>query len=280
MENSKFSEIKKLLRLSGILLIFGLMVSALIFIMIPTSNSKPILNGLFEEDCLSVPSTLGNKTVVLRIDDIQAYTWRETSIKMIQEAASRNVPVTLGVIPTGLNDDRELVTFLKNRRCQAEFALHGLTHNSENGPEVPEFGSYSKDEAFNKIKEGQKTLQYITSASIVSWIPPLNIQSTGTIEALGELGFTHLSAEGKNKFDYDATTFIYGSNILVSPEDVVATCQKVFEKKSHCIIMLHPQDFATGLDHNEEKYQQYYVGLLDALGQQGVTFARLKDIPL
>ncbi len=41
--------------------------------------------------------------------------------------------------------------------------------------------------------------------------------------------------------------------------------------------MLHPQHFASGLDHNEELYQQYYISLLDQLKEAGVSFAKFND---
>ncbi len=280
MKRDTFKEIVKYLRLAGIFLVFGLMVTVLWLILNPFSNSESVTTIFADKKCEQVANTISEKTVVLRVDDIQAYTWRETSMKMIDDAISRNIPLTLGIIPINLSDDVELVSFLKDKRCQVEFGLHGLTHSAPAGAATAEFGEYTKEEALSKIAEGQRMLTAITPDQIVSWIPPLNIQSSGTIDALRELGFTHLSAEGEGKFDMDAYTFIYGSNVLVSPEKVVEKCKSAFESSNHCIIMLHPQDFAIGLNHNEEKYSKYYLGLLDALAKEGVTFARLKDLPL
>ncbi len=280
MEQNKLNKLKTLLRLMGIFLVFGLMVGGLWLAMNPFSNTETITSAVPDTDCLPIESNLSDKTVVLRVDDIQAYSWRETSMKMITEAASRGIPLTLGVIPTGLSEDGELVTFLKNYSCQVEFALHGLTHNAEEGADMPEFGTYTKDKASSKIASGQLLLDSITADSIVSWIPPLNVQSIGTREALRELGFTHISAEGTGKFDYDAATYRYDVNTLVSPLDVIKSCNKTFETSTHCVVMLHPQDFATGLNHDEEKYTQYYETLLDVFEKEGVTFSRLKDLPL
>lgn len=280
MEHSKSSESFKLLRLASIFILFGLMVTGLWFLMNPFSHDKNSIVLLPESECLPVASNVSNRTVVLRIDDIQAYAWRETSMKMITDATDRNIPITLGVIPVGMGEDTQFVNFLKNYSCKIELALHGFTHNSKKGEDVPEFASYSKKEALTRIKEGRNLMRSITTEPILSWVPPLNIQSTGTIEALSELGFTHSSAEGEGKFDMNASTYIYGSNVLVAPEKVVESCRKAFETSSYCIIMIHPQDFANGLIHNQEKYQQYYLELLDALTKEGVTFSRLKDLPL
>ena len=280
MKRYSFKEIAKFLRLVGIFCVFGLMVSGLWLLFNLFSNTESMVDLLEGKKCEPILSALSDKTIVLRVDDVQAFAWRETSMKMITDAATRNIPLTLGIIPLGLIDDVELVSFLKYNSCIVELGLHGLTHNAPEGAETPEFGTYSKEEALLKITEGQRLVTSITSDPIVSWIPPLNIQSEGTIAALKELGFTHLSAEGDGAFDMDAFTYSYESHVLVSPDTVIEKCKKTFETSKHCVIVLHPQDFADGLIHDDEKYNKYYLGLLDALAQEGVTFARLKDLPL
>jgi predicted deacetylase len=201
-------------------------------------------------------------------------------MKMLADAKARSIPLTLGVIPLGLNEDAELVSYLKTNACTVELGLHGFSHDGGEYEEYPEFGTSTKEEANVRILQGLDILKNITADQIVTWIPPLNEHSEGTIAALGQLGFTHLSSEGKGVFDYDAATFTYTTDSLVSPEEVIKQCTSAFKTSTYCIIMLHPQDFAEGLMHSQEKYEQYYLGLLDAFVREGVTFSRLKDIPL
>ena len=235
-------------------------------------NAKP---------CLPIKGTVSDKTVILRVDDIQPYTWQETTKHMISDAEKYGIPLTLAVIPQHIADDAILVEFLKARACTHEFALHGWDHR--NGGEFgtqAEFGSLTKTEATERIVPGIKMLERITKDPVLTWVPPLNVQSEGTTEALYELGFKYLSTEGKKRFDYDATTFNFITSSLVSPEIVAAQCEEAFRTDTICIIMLHPQDFANGLDHSEEKYNTYYIGLIELLRSKGYTFARFKDIPL
>ena len=42
--------------------------------------------------------------------------------------------------------------------------------------------------------------------------------------------------------------------------------------------MIHPQDFADGLDHSQEKYERYYLGLIEAMIKEGFTFARFNEL--
>ncbi len=276
-KNKKFSDI---LRPLVILVVFGVMVWGVVFFGFLDNQLKSVDNVVKNISCVPVVSSVSDRTIVLRIDDIQAYAWGETSQKMITDASMRGIPLTLGVIPLGLNEDNELVSFLKANACSVEFGLHGLTHHRGEDAELPEFGIATKVEALVSIKEGREILKTVSTEPVVTWIPPLNVHSEGTIEALNQLGFTHLSSEGKGALDYDAATFSYDSDSLLSPDKVIDSCKKTFEKSSYCIVMLHPQDFADGLVHNQEKYKVYYLDLLDAFTREGVTFSRLKDIPL
>lgn len=235
-------------------------------------------DGTVISHCEKIPSVVSEKTVVLRIDDIQAFTWIETSKRMIEDALSRSIPLTLGVIPAGFLNDREMLDFLRERACSFDVGLHGWDHGAGEGGMYPEFGELSKDHAYSRIVPGIEVIKSITDEPVVTWIPPLNIHSEGTIEALHELGFKFLSTEGKGEYDYDAATFNYSTNTLIPPTQVVDDCEKAFKTDTKCIIMLHPQDFTNGPDHDEQKYTEYYLTLIDMLKEKGYTFARMRDL--
>jgi predicted deacetylase len=149
-----------------------------------------------EVACTPADREKSDRMVVLRVDDIQAYAWRETSMRMIEDAENNGIPLTLGVIPAGLSADSELVAFLKEHRCHHEFALHGWNHAGGEGGDQPEFRDLTKQEAYDRIVPGIAMLHEIVDDPIVTWIPPLNVHSKGTEEALRELGFVYLSTEG------------------------------------------------------------------------------------
>jgi peptidoglycan/xylan/chitin deacetylase (PgdA/CDA1 family) len=267
-------------RVTAIFLVLGAMAGGLLFLVL-SPNKTVIINDISRQPtCLPLSGTVSNKTIILRVDDIQAYSWSETSKRMVIDAGELGIPLTLGIIPVGLQDDVEIITFLKAQACRHEIALHGLTHSGGEDGTLPEFASYTRDEAYQSISTGLDILRGVTSDKVVTWIPPLNVHSQGTIDALTELGFKYLSAEGVGAFDYDASTFRYDTTALVPPEKIVEACLTTFETSPYCIIMIHPQDFAEGLVHDKAKYDQYYLALLRSLKDEGVTFARLKDLPL
>lgn len=264
-------------------LTFAVFIFALKFDHVPSVFDSEVVDqtsqtqNSSDEVCESVPITLSDKTVLLRIDDIQAYTWHETSFRMITDAEERGIPLTLSVIPKGLSDDVELVSFLKEHACNLEFALHGWDHGASLNHELPEFLHLNRDAAAERVERGLSVLEELTDEPIVTWVPPQNAHSSGTAAAVKELGFEFISTEGEEKWDYDATTYDYGTNELLEVETVVSSCEEQLKTDNTCIVMLHPQNFTDGPDHNEALYQEYYIKLLDELQAKGYSFARFKD---
>src|SRR5690606_17222076 len=83
--------------------------------------------------CHPIDIKHGEKTIVVRLDDVQATLFKETAKRMIDDALDREVMLSLGVIPKGLDGDKDLVRFLKKRLCNIEIALHGWDHSSREG---------------------------------------------------------------------------------------------------------------------------------------------------
>ena len=73
--------------------------------------NSDLIRGFFSQEEKIEPRSLAGNKVVLRIDDIQAYSWRNISIKMIEDALARKMPVVLGVIPLDLLEDDKLVGY-------------------------------------------------------------------------------------------------------------------------------------------------------------------------
>ena len=100
---------------------------------------------------------------MLRLDDVQAYSWRDISIQMIRDAYKFNAPTVAWVIPEKLADDRRMVQFLKRENCNIELAMHGWNHfgtPSETAKlkYITEFWDIGYDEARDKIIKAKNTL--------------------------------------------------------------------------------------------------------------------------
>ena len=225
------------------------------------------------ERCEPIKIVSGKNQVVLRVDDIQAFTWRETAIKMIEDAFENEMLVVLGVIPAGLQDDKKIYEYLKSNYCNLEIAQHGWDHRDN----PPEFVDMSEEAVYEAILKGKLVLQELTKDPIVTFIPPHNIYSKGTEIALGKASFKIISGEGEGDFDYTTSTYDFAKDELVPIPEIIGQCKDGLEKNNRCIIMLHPQDYATNGQLDEEKYKRY-LDLLAELKKLDVSFVKMKDL--
>lgn len=237
------------------------------------SNIDYIVNLLYQ--CEPFQTNDSENMIILRIDDIQAFAWRDISIKMIDEAFGRNMPVVLGIIPKGLEEDKKILNYLKRNSCNIEIAQHGWENIDD--PYAPEFGDLTEEEAYKRIIKGKAVLEKITDEPIITFIPPNNIYSAGTAIALEKTGFKIISSEGNEYFDYTATTYDFDVDSLTPVTEIINQCQKGLDKNNLCIIMIHPQDYAVEGKLDSEKYKNY-LELLDELKKLNAGFVKMKDV--
>jgi hypothetical protein len=212
------------------------------------------------------------RSIILRIDDVQAQSWSDISMQMIEDATQRDMKLSLGIIPHGLENDHDLTLFLKKHRSHLEFALHGW---GEGDPEY-EFVALSTEEADHKISRALNDLRALTKRPPATFIPPNNIYSEGTYQALVEHGFTIISSRGEGFFDYTAKTYEFEKKILIPNDEVLFDCMRGLDEKNLCVIMIHPQDYARGSRIDEEKYA-LYIDLLERLSDLDARFVTFED---
>lgn len=231
---------------------------------ISNSITKPL-------SCPSREIDQTKKKIILRIDDFQAYAWTDISLKMLAETKQRNIPSVLGVIPLYLDEDKKSSELLKDNLCNVEIALHGWDHSSN----PPEFSQLNFNQASEKIKKGVAVLQNVVQQSPTSFIPPENVISDEAEKAVFSYGFKVLSTNEGKMLDAATGTFDYVNKSFVSAEKIINDCKSVLSSKDICVVMLHPQDYATNGKYDDEKFSQF-VMLLEAIEKnnwQATTFA-------
>jgi peptidoglycan/xylan/chitin deacetylase (PgdA/CDA1 family) len=225
------------------------------------------------------------KTVVLRLDDVQGYTWNRIVINLTEAVLSRNMSITLGVIPNGeIDKDKIIKQYLLSKidDPRVEIAQHG-TYHKEN-----EFANLSEEEAYDLAKVGFDELVNILRVRPVTFIPPGNANNQNTTKALSRLGLKILPGkQDVYKFDgqmmligYNAETEEYLKSDLVPVSEILDACKKSLENRNLCVIMIHPQDYVLSNDRNtldENKYKEF-IKLLDELKKLNVKFSAFKDL--
>ena len=227
--------------------------------------------------CESPPIATSSKMAILRLDDVQAYAWADIALRMMDDARERDIPLVLGVIPKGLRDDASTYTYLREHRCFHEIAQHGWDHNSETAGESPEFRGVPYDEALDDIERGKAVLEALARERMTTFIPPNNEMSVETYRAVEKLQIPIVSSEGENRYDFAATTFDYGDDRVTSVERMMEDCRERTASSDLCVIMLHPQEFATDGVFDNQKYQ-LYLDLLEELRKENYSIVRFKDL--
>ena len=215
-------------------------------------------------------------SVILRIDDIQAGYLHDTQIRMAEDAFEIGAPVTFGIIPKDLASDRVLTNFIRENSCNIEVALHGLNHDTH----PPEFESLTYEEAAKKIVHGKYLFKEALKIDPIIFIPPENVYSEGTLEALATNGFKVVSAGQGNYYDYSVAMHYFeeGNDDFTHDVDYILDyCLGEFSAGRTCIIMLHPQEFATNDALDEEKYARY-LDLLAKLKEKEANFIGFMDL--
>lgn len=296
-----FSGLKKVFRISkkdgsGFIMKHAPVFSVLILVLMPLAIIgvyKPIVNNMLNEEnnvklvkdalyvCQPINLPQSDKYVILRLDDVQAYGWTDISIRMMNDALEKGDSITAGVIPKSIDTDKRVVEFFKKHGCNVEIAIHGYDHgigeysNDFNG----EFALLTEVEAKERLDLSMIEIAKISEQKPVTFIPPNNQLSEGAKQAIQNEIFPIISGEGKNYYDYDASTWNFITDSFVSADKVISDCESTFsEGKNVCVIMLHPQDFSNqDLSTNEDRYKEY-IKVLEYIESNKIPAITFKEI--
>jgi predicted deacetylase len=223
-------------------------------------------------NCNVVVNPAGERNIILRIDDIQAYAYKEIQTKMIQELINQDLTATLAIIPKGISQDQETYEFLIENKCKFDMALHGYDHSED------EFRYLGYDVANEKIINGLIEIKWINSR-VTTFVPPNNDMSEESKHAAQNNGIKIISQDfwSSDKHGMSVSTYDWERKILRNVTDVLQKCEQDLENFSRCIIMIHPQDYLTNNEWDEEKFGEY-LELLKQIQEMNATIINLRDL--
>ncbi len=248
-------------------------IGAILIYVISTLLSGLNLNLSPKENiqCRMVYNQIGDRNIVLRIDDIQANYNKDIEIKMLDELKKRNLTASLGVIPVSLFEDKEISKYLTENRCDFEIALHGYDNSDY------EFDFMVYLEAKEKLKKGLEVLNQI-EPNIITFIPPNNRLSEGAEKAVFEDSIKIISGGSWNsEYGFTISTYDWINNYLNNASYVLDNCRNTLANNKTCIIMIHPQDFTTNNKFDESKYKEF-LKLLDGVKRLNANVVNFRDI--
>lgn len=254
--------------------LISVLVLAFVFFLIITSINylvKDAAYEIYENNCKTVYHETSGRNIILRIDDIQAHYLKDVQIRMIQDALKRNKTLSLAVVPFNLFEDKDMIHFLKENKCETEIGLHGYDHSDY------EFAEINYNQAEEKIKKGLEVLKSMEK-NVITFIPPNNEISAGAKEALHEKGIKIISSGFQNReFGFSVSTYDWKKHEAVSVDEIISECRDELDRNETCIIMIHPQDYTTNDKIDEEKYKDY-IRLLENIDGLDATVVTFRDL--
>ncbi len=276
---------KPTLQSLSILLILPLAIFAfynpVIKTLFPDKNTATVEK---EENYVCTPfnNNSAGPMVILRLDDVQAFSWSDISIKMMEDALASGLPIVAGVIPKNISEDKKTIEFLKRNDCNIQIAVHGYDHGpSEYDNETSgEFAHLDKIETQQRLALAKEEIAKIATSESYVFIPPQNELSAAARTTLGEEGFSVISSEGTGYYDYDAASWSFKNKSFISASQTILDCITTFnEGDDLCVIMLHPQDYTKDDQTIDESLYNEYKKILSYLNTEDisvVTYAEVK----
>jgi len=221
------------------------------------------------------------KTIILRMDDVQGYAYGNIFIDLTEEVLKRNMSMVLGVIPDRIKYDNVTKNYLlsKINSSQIEIAMHGTTHQKAY-EKTAEYEILSENETYDLGQKGLIEILQTLNIRPITFIPPENEYNTYSTRALFRLGFTTISAT-QSEYKYDGYLFHMGYteptkhtdvNELKPINQILNSCSKSLDEKNLCIVLIHPQDYVnTDMRTINQTRFTGFKKLLDGLSELNAT---------
>jgi len=225
----------------------------------------------------SLPS---QRTIILRMDDIGAG-YIPVYKSLINKTISQNISLTLATIPMNVKTNLGIAKYLRNiaKNEYIEIAQHGYAHT------LQEF-QINTTNPLKLINEGKNILIEKIGVIPTTFIPPYNLYSPQTLEALNKEGFKIISSGQNNYlskseiFILDFNTQSFYANKYTPTQEIISVCNKSLNQMQICVIMLHPQDYAMEYNKNIINRSRFedYQEMLDGLKELNVEFKTFEDL--
>ncbi len=194
--------------------------------------------------------------VAFRLDTVQDWWMADVNTAIIKEFNQNNMPLTIGVIGNFIGTDSNLVEFLKktlNQNADIEIANNGWNYE--------DFTTLSQEEQKQFLIQSNDSIQNTLGFKPTVFIPPHNRYDDSTLNALGELGFSHISSsyaiskppyslekESLYRFPFTASTGIFDSEKFrfmgLPHQTTFDSINDSVEKNGFAVVSMTAQEFA------------------------------------
>ena len=233
-------------------------------------------------------SATSEKIVLLALDDFQVWWLEDIQEQIVQTHIDNNIPVTLGVIPSGIEDpwgagDRIIERMQRwDAYSFIEVAQHGYDHEV-----FLEGMTYNNQ--YSRLRKGNDLMKSI-GIYPTSLVPPFGSADANTVQVLKELGFhtLHNPIEMEPISDPDILIIqdqlhlcknnLEGrSSVFKDYNTIVSEIESKINTMGVALVLYHMQDFeSSGGSFNTNKANQL-VSYVNQLKQDGYTLMTVEQ---
>jgi predicted deacetylase len=241
-----------------------------------------ILAIIFSSTLPGCASQSANKPpIVLRIDDIQDFAFRDAQIRLMEISINDQIPVSWSVIPSQFGKDDQVLQLVKKELDQgSEVTIHGWAHE--------DLSALPLEEQEILLAQSQSTIQNLLSVDVKILVPPMFAFSDNTVLAMKKTGFAVVSSyvdivkpgliANVESIPGTVTLSDLSENrwIIRDYDGVQKDIADSVKQFGYAIIVTHPQEFIDENEVNDEKIDEFRTLLLDL--KQDYRFAVISNL--
>lgn len=249
-----------------------------------------ILVGLIPAGCVGASAkTKDQPIIVIRIDDIQDFAWRDAQSFLLNESMINKVPLSLAVISGSFGEDSSMVQEVKLAiSLGSELGAHGWMHE--------DLTEYSLAQQSALLFQAKIRLKNILNYDTILMIPPMYRYNQDTIDAMYQRGYTLISPSTTGYLKPGNTSKVtnipstvelstlssQGGNdvwTMKSLDAIKAEIANSIQNYGFAVITTHPQEFVLNSNSDELNPTRtgFYHTLVQSL-QQDYTFDTLEGL--
>ena len=196
----------------------------------------------------------GPPKVVIRIDDIQDYTFEDAQRFLLRYNLDKNIPTSLAVIPSETGLDEKLLTLINDSlKIGAEVTAHGWSHE--------DLSNLTLTDQENALTKARIALKQIFGVNTTILVPPKFLYNNDTLKAMVNAGYdilsTNIDLQAPEKRKDGITTIPstvefsdYKNDTWVpkAAEDLMEEVNLSAVKYGYVVIVIHAQELVKGED--------------------------------
>lgn len=222
--------------------------------------------------------------VVIRLDDVQDYAFKEAQLFLLEHSQKNNIPLTLAIIPNYFGNDQQLVETVKQSIYYgSEVAVHGWNHEN--------LTQFSLIEQKTKLQKGKNSLEAILNCETKTLVPPMFSYNNDTLKAMEEIGYEIVSGLTEfHKFGrltekiqstpatVELSNFSENRWQIKNKNQILSELQKSIENYGCAVIVTHPQEFYDQGEFNPNTTNKYQE-ILKTISET-YSFNTLQDLEI